>query len=130
MLTPIFRTTLAAAVLAGTALTSNAAEVFNRIATFHVVDNLPEGADPKKSAVAEIITATPDGNRLVYTDSPGERKDWMAGSSPAMTSYGMATPTLAHGPRRASCLRSTPDTWSLTPGPRACLSLSLLRADT
>ena len=73
MLTPILRTTLAAALLAGTALTSNAAEVFNRIATFNVVDNLPEGADPKKSTVAEIITATPDGNRLVYTDSPGER---------------------------------------------------------
>lgn len=73
MLRPIFRTTLAAALLAGTALTSNAAEVFNRIATFHVIDNLPEGADPKKSTVAEIITATPDGSRLVYTDSPGER---------------------------------------------------------
>lgn len=73
MLRPIFRTTLAAALLAGTALTANAAEVFNRIATFHVVDNLPEGADPKKGTVAEIITATPDGKSLVYTDSPGER---------------------------------------------------------
>ena len=73
MLTPIFRTTLAAALLAGTALATQAAEVFNRIATFNVVDNLPEGADPKVSTVAEIITATPDGNRLVYTDSPGQR---------------------------------------------------------
>src|SRR5262245_30863133 len=73
MLTPIFRTALAAALLVATALTSQAAEVFKRIATFHVVDNLPEGADPKKGTVAEIITATPDGNRLVYTDSPGER---------------------------------------------------------
>ena len=73
MLRPIFRTTLAAALLAGTALTSNAAEVFNRIATFHVVDNLPQGADATKSTVAEIITATPDGNTLVYTDSPGAR---------------------------------------------------------
>ncbi|WP_119392631.1 esterase-like activity of phytase family protein [Taklimakanibacter lacteus] len=73
MLTPIIRTTLAAALLSGTALASNAAEVFNRIATFHVVDNLPRDADPKKSTVAEIITATADGNTLVYTDSPGER---------------------------------------------------------
>ncbi|WP_119268823.1 esterase-like activity of phytase family protein [Taklimakanibacter deserti] len=73
MLRPIFRTVLAAAVLAGTAFAANATEVFNRIATFHVVDNLPEGADPKTSTVAEIITATPDGNRLIYTDSPGER---------------------------------------------------------
>lgn len=73
MLRPIIRTTLAAALLSGTALTSNAAEVFNRIATFHVVDNLPQGADPAKSTVAEIITATPDGKTLIYTDSPGER---------------------------------------------------------
>jgi len=73
MLRPIIKTTLAAALLTGTALTSNAAEVFNRIATFHVVDNLPAGADPAKSTVAEIITATPDGKTLVYTDSPGER---------------------------------------------------------
>lgn len=73
MLTPIIRATLAAGLLAGTALASNAAEVFNRIATFHVVDNLPEGADPAKSTLAEIITATADGKALVYTDSPGER---------------------------------------------------------
>ncbi len=73
MLQPIFRTTLAATLLAGTALASQAAEVFNRIATFHVVDNLPQGADSSKSTVAEIITATADGNMLVYTDSPGGR---------------------------------------------------------
>ncbi|QIG51856.1 esterase-like activity of phytase family protein [Nordella sp. HKS 07] len=73
MLRPIIKTTLAAALLSGTALASNATEVFNRIATFHVVDNLPQGADPAKSTVAEIITATADGKTLVYTDSPGER---------------------------------------------------------
>lgn len=73
MLKPIIRTSLAAALLTGTALSVNAAEVFNRIATFHVVDNLPEGADPAKSTVAEIIKASADGKTLVYTDSPGER---------------------------------------------------------
>lgn len=73
MLRPIIRTTLAAALLSGAALTTQAAEVFNRIATFHVIDNLPAGADAAKSTVAEIIAATPDGKTLVYTDSPGER---------------------------------------------------------
>lgn len=46
---------------------------FNRIATFNVIDNLPEGADPKKETVSEIIAASEDGNTLVYTDSPGQR---------------------------------------------------------
>jgi hypothetical protein len=70
---PIIRGTFAAAFLAGTALSAHAAEYFDRIATFNVVDNLPADADPAKSTVAEIITATADGNLLVYTDSPGAR---------------------------------------------------------
>ncbi|MBN9000108.1 MAG: esterase-like activity of phytase family protein [Rhizobiales bacterium] len=69
----ILRGTLAAALLAGTALGAAAAPNFNRIATFNVVDNLPADADAAKATVAEIITATADGNTLVYTDSPGER---------------------------------------------------------
>lgn len=73
MLKPILRGALAASLLAGTALASHAAETFNRIATFHVVDNLPGDADAKKKTVAEIVTATADGKTLVYTDSPGER---------------------------------------------------------
>ena len=70
---PIIRGALAAALLAGTALSAEAGQYFNRIATFNVIDNLPAGADPAKSTVAEIITATADGNMLVYTDSPGQR---------------------------------------------------------
>lgn len=73
MHTTLLRGSLAAFLLAGTSLSGHAAEVFNRIATFNVVDNLPAGADPAKSTVAEIITATSDGNTLVYTDSPGKR---------------------------------------------------------
>ncbi|MBL8907544.1 MAG: esterase-like activity of phytase family protein [Rhizobiales bacterium] len=73
MHTILLRGPLAAILLAGTAISGHAAEAFNRIATFHVVDNLPAGADPAKSTVAEIIAATADGNTLVYTDSPGNR---------------------------------------------------------
>ncbi|MCC6983498.1 MAG: alkaline phosphatase, partial [Bauldia sp.] len=63
---------LAAALLSSTALGAHA-EVFNRIATFHVEDNLPVGADPADETLAEIITATEDGLTLIYTDSPGAR---------------------------------------------------------
>ncbi|MGD9921738.1 MAG: alkaline phosphatase, partial [Pseudorhodoplanes sp.] len=70
---PIIRGALAAAFLAGTALSAQAAQYFNRIATFNVIDNLPADGDSSKATVAEIITATADGNTLVYTDSPGER---------------------------------------------------------
>lgn len=77
MITRLTTAALAATLLAGTALpglgAAEAAEMFNRIATFHVVDNLPEGADREKATVAEIISASADGNTLVYTDSPGER---------------------------------------------------------
>lgn len=75
---------LAAAILASSALTpAFAAEVFNRIATFHVVDNLPADADPAESTVAEIITATDDGMMLVHTDSPGARLGFIDIADPA-----------------------------------------------
>ena len=72
-MTRVAGTTLLAALFASTALTPALADSFNRIATFHVVDNLPADADPAKETVSEIIAATEDGMTLVYTDSPGER---------------------------------------------------------
>ncbi|HWJ73374.1 MAG TPA: esterase-like activity of phytase family protein [Kaistia sp.] len=77
-MTPTLKGALAATLLASTALigaapAAGAAEMFNRIATFHVVDNLPADADAKKATVAEIISATADGKTLVHTDSPGQR---------------------------------------------------------
>lgn len=62
-----------AALVACTALTPASAEVFNRIATFHVVDNRPADVSPEIETVAEIIASTADGMTLVYTDSPGEQ---------------------------------------------------------
>ncbi|PYE88656.1 esterase-like activity of phytase family protein [Phyllobacterium leguminum] len=59
-----------------TALTASAAfpavaePIFNRIATFPVAKNLPADADKKATTSAEIIAASPDGNTLVYSDSP------------------------------------------------------------
>ncbi|WEX78596.1 esterase-like activity of phytase family protein [Sinorhizobium numidicum] len=66
-------TALAAALVASTASTVKAEQVFNRIASFAVVDNLPEGADRKAATSAEIITASEDGKTLIYSDSPGKR---------------------------------------------------------
>ena len=43
---------------------------FNRIASFPVISNLAEGEDQSQETSEEIIAATPDGNTLVYTDSP------------------------------------------------------------
>ncbi len=47
--------------------------VFNRIASFPVVQTLLEGADVKTQTSAEIITVTPDGMTLIFSDSPGKR---------------------------------------------------------
>ncbi|MCV9965636.1 esterase-like activity of phytase family protein [Pararhizobium sp. BT-229] len=61
---------LAAVLAASTASGVSAEPVFNRIASFAVADNLPADADKKSVTSAEIITASEDGNTLVYSDSP------------------------------------------------------------
>lgn len=62
---------LTAALLAGTAITSQAhADAFNRIASFAVMQNLPDEADAATVTSPEIIDATEDGMMLVYSDSP------------------------------------------------------------
>ena len=51
------------------AATGAHADQFNRIASFPVSQNLP-AADINQETSAEIITATTDGQMLVYSDSP------------------------------------------------------------
>ncbi|MET3924775.1 esterase-like activity of phytase family protein [Devosia sp. 2618] len=58
-------TALTAALLA-TTVSANAAEHFNRIASFPVALNSPEA----EATSSEIITATEDGMTLIYSDSP------------------------------------------------------------
>lgn len=43
---------------------------FNRVATFATPDNMAEGEDRARVTSAEIISASPDGMTLIYTDSP------------------------------------------------------------
>ncbi|MQW73157.1 alkaline phosphatase [Sinorhizobium medicae] len=66
-------TTLAAALAASMATAGQAEQVFNRIASFAVAENLPEGAGRTAPTSAEIITASEDSNTLIYSDSPGKR---------------------------------------------------------
>ncbi|WP_308917266.1 esterase-like activity of phytase family protein [Jannaschia sp. LMIT008] len=58
----------ALALTAGTALAQDMA--FDRIASFPVTENLPEGTDSATETSPEIVAATADGMTLVYTDSP------------------------------------------------------------
>lgn len=62
---PKLLTALTAALLATTASTQ-AAEYFNRVASFPVELNNPEA----EASSSEIITATDDGLTLIYSDSP------------------------------------------------------------
>ena len=50
-------TVFVAALLGSSALASGA-ETFNRVASFPVLSNLPDGMDRKKATSAEIITVT------------------------------------------------------------------------
>lgn len=44
--------------------------MFNRVASFAVATNLPAEIDASTPTSSEIIVASPDGNTLVYSDSP------------------------------------------------------------
>jgi hypothetical protein len=63
---------LAAVLAASVAPAASAEPVFNRIASFAVAGNLPDGTDTATPTSAEIIAATEDGNTLVYSDSPNK----------------------------------------------------------
>ena len=67
------RSILLATVAAAAPLAASPAAadmMFNRIASFAVAENLPAETDPATVTSSEIIVASPDGNMLVYSDSP------------------------------------------------------------
>jgi hypothetical protein len=63
---------LAAVLAASVASAASAEPVFNRIASFAVAGNLPDGVDKATPTSSEIIAASEDGNTLVYSDSPNK----------------------------------------------------------
>jgi hypothetical protein len=61
---------LTAALAASVSLPAHADQMFNRIASFAVADNLPADIETTTATSSEIITVSEDGNTLVYSDSP------------------------------------------------------------
>ena len=57
--------------------------VFNRIASFATAMNIAEGEDRAAENSAEIMVATEDGDRLIYSDSPLESLGMIDISDPA-----------------------------------------------
>lgn len=70
MTTHFARAAFTAALLASVAAPVSAEQVFNRIASFPVAQNIPADKDKKSVTSAEIVTASEDGMLLVYSDSP------------------------------------------------------------
>ena len=60
-----------------------AAPFFDRVASFPVARNLPEGTDPATPTSAEIVSASGDGMTLVYSDSPNQAIGFIDITDPA-----------------------------------------------
>ncbi|MFQ6549818.1 esterase-like activity of phytase family protein [Aestuariibius sp. 2305UL40-4] len=58
------------ALIAGASSAAAQDTAFNRLASFPVPANTPDGGDASREMSSEIIDATADGMTLVYTDSP------------------------------------------------------------
>jgi len=61
---------LTAALAASVSLPARADQMFNRISSFAVADNLPADIEKTTPTSSEIITVSEDGMTLVYSDSP------------------------------------------------------------
>lgn len=92
---------LTAALLASVAVPASAEQVFNRISSFAVANNIPADADKASVTSAEIITATEDGNMLIYSDSP-------------FKSIGFIDITDAKGPKAGGSLKMGGEPTSVT----------------
>lgn len=64
------RLTFCSLIALSAACPALAAPVFNRIASFATVENMAANEDRTRPTSAEIMTATPDGMWLIYSDSP------------------------------------------------------------
>ncbi len=83
---PLFKLSAAGLVSAtalAAALPAAAAPFFDRVASFPVALNLPEGTDPATPTSAEIVAASGDGMTLVYSDSPNRAIGFVDITDPA-----------------------------------------------
>lgn len=74
---------VAAIAVAGFAASAGAHGYFERVATYPVYLNLPEGVDPATETVAEIVSVTEDGMTLIYTDAEHEALGMLDITDPA-----------------------------------------------
>lgn len=72
-----------ALVVAASGAEAQEGTFFERISTYPVFWNLPEGTDPATETVAEIVAVTEDGMMLVHSDSPGEAVGFIDITDPA-----------------------------------------------
>ncbi|MGL4280706.1 MAG: esterase-like activity of phytase family protein [Albidovulum sp.] len=61
---------LTSVIALSAAMPARADTVFNRVSSFATPGNMAGGEDRARETSAEIITATEDGNTLIYSDSP------------------------------------------------------------
>ena len=66
----LLATSFATALASVTGANAQDSCTFERIASFAVACNPPEGADPWTEMVSEIVLETPNGVTVVHTDSP------------------------------------------------------------
>nr|WP_245181269.1 esterase-like activity of phytase family protein [Sinorhizobium mexicanum] len=127
---------MAAALAASTASAVHAEQVFNRVASFAVADNLPEGADRKAATSAEIITASEDGNTLIYSDSPGKRigfidiTDAKAPKAGGIVSFDGEPTSVAVAGARALVAVNTRESFTKPSGLVAVVDLATKKVDT
>lgn len=69
-LRPLCLTSAFALATFGMALPASADMAFNRVSSFTTAANMAEGEDKARASSAEIITATQDGQTVIYSDSP------------------------------------------------------------
>jgi hypothetical protein len=67
---PLCLTSALALAAFAMAMPASAEMNFNRISSFATPNNMADGQDRARESSAEIITVTPDGKTLIYSDSP------------------------------------------------------------
>ncbi len=107
---------LAAFILAPIAAQAQEPRVFNRIATIEAVRMLPPDRDKSKRSIAEIVTASVDGNTLIYVDGEQNGLGFVDIADPAtprpsgfVAMSGELTSVTVRGPRAYTVADTSPN---------------------
>ena len=107
---------LAAFILAPIAAQAQEPRIFNRIATIEAVRMLPPDRDKSKRSIAEIVTASVDGNTLIYVDGDQNGLGFVDIADPAiprpagfLAMSGELTSVTVRGPRAFAVADTSPN---------------------